>query len=165
MTSLWCWESHLSVYFDYVLRFMWTCVIRSLIWNLCNQLIFIRKLSHSKWTATSYSFHIDWFVCLVFAPSMLEYVVNLNQDLGVVSVPTVQIPFSPQGNPFNHCFMVTIAVLIASEGLPWAEQMVAYSFFSVLLPLRDEEGGYAQSHPAWKNRPLPQKDKGPFWPH
>ena len=107
-----------------------------------------------------------WLIRLLcFVPSVLEYVVNLDQDSGVVSVSTVQIPFGLRGNPFNHCFMVTIAVLIASEGLPWAEQMVAYSFFSVFLPVRDEEGGHAQSHPAWKNRPLPQKDKGPFWPH
>lgn len=49
--------------------------------------------------------------------------------------------------------------------LPWGEQMAACSFLRLFLPLRDEEGGHVQSQPAWKNRPLPQKDKGTFWPH
>lgn len=43
------------------------------------------------------------FAC--FIPSMLGYVVELNQDSGgLVSVSTVQIPFSPQGSPFNQFY-------------------------------------------------------------
>lgn len=43
--------------------------------------------------------------------------------MGVVSYNAcfslpVQIPDCPQGNPFNHCFMVEIAALIAPESLP-----------------------------------------------
>lgn len=152
------------VYFDCMLCCMWTHTIRSLDLEPVWLLVLIRK-------------QFMWNQCRkLFFPHLLSHLlVFCTKHAGICSLLKPRLGFFflfPQSKfHFLHrevhltSFMVEIAMWIALENLPWGNQMVACNFLSVLVPLKKEDGGQVQSHPAWKNRPLPQKDKGRFWPH
>lgn len=102
---------------------LWLCALLHV--NTCYQMTLFETHATSSvesslesnfiWEKCS-SCHIYSFISLFFGPSVRGYL-GLNKASELVSLFTVQVPFCPQRNPVNHCFMGEIAALIGPESL------------------------------------------------